>query len=61
MDGVELARQVGLLRPELPVILMSARTEALGRGAANDSHRQFFSKPFNSHELLEAVAVAVGH
>jgi len=60
MDGVELARQVGLVRPELPVILMSAKTDALASGAANGSHRRLFLKPFNSHELLAAVAVAVG-
>jgi FixJ family two-component response regulator len=61
IDGLELQRQVGVRRPELPVILMSARSESQAITGANGHQACLFSKPFNSRELLAAVAVAVGN
>ncbi len=60
LDGLELEQQVSVVRPELPVILLSARTDNQMSDAANAHNRPLFSKPFDSEELLAAVAVAVG-
>jgi FixJ family two-component response regulator len=60
MDGLELQRRVRLLRPELPVILISAhyddetRTRALAQGAVT-----FLYKPFDAADLLGAIRPAM--
>lgn len=53
MGGPELARQVAVRRPELPVLLMSGYAE--GRLNANDSATYFLPKPFTVESLLAAV------
>ena len=60
MDGIELQRRIRLVRPELPVIFISAhnssetRQTALDEGAVN-----FLYKPFNGADLLAAIQSAL--
>jgi FixJ family two-component response regulator len=60
VDGLELQRRVGLDRPGLPVIFVSAhyddetRGRAMGQGAA-----AFLYKPFDAAELLGAIERAL--
>jgi FixJ family two-component response regulator len=60
IDGLELQRRVGLDRPELPVIFVSAhyddetRRRAMGQGAA-----AFLYKPFDAADLLGAIERAL--
>lgn len=60
MDGIELQRRIRLVRPELPVILISAhnstetRQRALDEGAVT-----FLYKPFNGTDLLAAIQAAL--
>ncbi len=60
MDGVELQRRIKVVRPTLPVILLSAhhnadiRQRALDEGAA-----AFLYKPFDATDLLKIVQSAV--
>lgn len=61
IDGLELQRRVGVERPELAVIVISAhnddeiRRRALEQGAA-----AFLSKPFDAVELLGTIERALG-
>jgi FixJ family two-component response regulator len=56
MDGIELQRRVRLVRPELPIIFITAhyddeiRRRALGGGAV-----EFLYKPFDGEDLLRAI------
>ena len=60
MDGIELQRRIRLIRPELPVIFISAhnsteaRQRAIDEGAVN-----FLYKPFNGADLLAAIQTAL--
>ena len=60
MDGVELQRRIKVVRPTLPVILLSAhhnadiRQQAIDEGAA-----AFLYKPFDASDLLKVVQSAV--
>ncbi len=60
MDGIELQRRIRLVRPDLPVIFISARTgteirqKALDEGAVD-----FLYKPFNAADLLAAIQAAL--
>ena len=62
MDGIELQRRIRLIRPELPVIFISAhnssetRQKALDEGALN-----FLYKPFNGADLLAAIQAALAN
>ncbi len=59
MDGLELQRRVRLVRPELPIIFITAHHDdqvercALAEGAAF-----FIRKPFDARELLRATRTA---
>jgi FixJ family two-component response regulator len=59
MDGIDLLRAAHAVRPDLPVIMITARTETsiLSRALAAGAHRAF-TKPVNSAELLKAVTAA---
>lgn len=59
IDGVELRRRVCAARPGLAVLLMTARRELAGAQGAALAHTRVFTKPFDSAELLGAVAQAV--
>jgi FixJ family two-component response regulator len=62
MDGIELQRRIRLVRPELPVIFISAhnstetRQKALDEGAVD-----FLYKPFNATDLLAAIQAALAN
>ncbi len=55
MDGLALQRVAHIVRPELPVILITGRDVTDGAIAANHDSQGFFRKPFNGRELLAAV------
>jgi CheY-like chemotaxis protein len=57
MDGLELARLLRLLRPGLPIILVTAHMEALqsGRTPLADVN-SLLGKPFSTDELRKLVA-----
>ena len=60
MDGLELQRSIQLMRPDLPVIFITAHHDdevercAFAQGAAF-----FIRKPFDAEELLGAVKIAL--
>src|SRR5712691_3461333 len=59
MNGIEL-RQVALShRPELPVILITARHELRTELSSIIERDRYFEKPFDGPELLAAVRKAV--
>jgi CheY-like chemotaxis protein len=59
MDGLQLARSLRLLRPGLPIILVTAYTEALqaSKTALSDVN-SLLGKPFAMDELRKAVAAS---
>lgn len=60
MDGIELQRRIRLLRPDLPVIFISARTCAeIRQKALDEGALEFLSKPFNAADLLAAIHAAL--
>ena len=60
MDGFELLRMARDARPDLPVILVSGRSDVLDRVPSPASgHYRVFEKPFDAEKLLAAVADAV--
>jgi len=60
IDGIELQRRIKLARPELPVIFISARTNAETRQKALDEGAvDFLYKPFNGGDLLKAIQAAL--
>jgi len=59
-DGFELVRQVHSTRPQLPIILITGYPDRLTRlPALGGSKPRLFTKPFQGHELLEAVSEAL--
>lgn len=59
MDGFELQTRVGKERPQLPVILITARRDVNVSNIAAPNNRGFFQKPFDSFALLAAIASAI--
>ena len=59
MNGIDLLQATHAVRPDLPVIVITARPEAsiLSRALAAGAHRAF-AKPVNGAELLKAVAAS---
>lgn len=55
MSGFELLRAAKILRPRLPVILITGRIELIEQSHANPGHCAIFQKPFDGHELLATV------
>jgi two-component system, cell cycle sensor histidine kinase and response regulator CckA len=60
MPGTELAARVHAVRPSMPVLLMTAYTEAdlLARGLVTTEDR-LLAKPFRNEVLLEAIQKAL--
>ena len=59
-DGFELVRLVRSARPTLPIILITGYPDRLTRlPPLGGSHPRLFTKPFQGHELLEAVSEAL--
>jgi FixJ family two-component response regulator len=60
MDGVALQRLVRSLRPELPVIFITAHhDDEVERRALAEGAACFFRKPFDAGELLRATRTAL--
>lgn len=60
MDGVELQRRIKLVRPTLPVILLSAHHNAdIRRQAIDEGATAFLYKPFDATDLLKTIQSAV--
>jgi CheY-like chemotaxis protein len=61
VPGTELAARVHLVRPELPVLLMTGYTpsDLLARGLQAE-HGALVTKPFDPERLLAAVRKALG-
>jgi FixJ family two-component response regulator len=61
IDGFELQRRARAMRPDLPVILITARHDAADQKRASaQGSLAFFRKPFDGSALLAAVNQAVG-
>jgi two-component system, OmpR family, KDP operon response regulator KdpE len=59
-DGLEVIRELRISRPELPVIVLSARTNSQAKVAALDLGAvDFVEKPFNMNELLARLRAAL--
>ena len=59
VDGVELQRRVALQRPQLPVILITARSDIDLSRVPQTNNRGVFRKPVDADELLRAIAAAL--
>jgi FixJ family two-component response regulator len=60
VDGFELRRRARIVRPDLPVIFITARDEVTDSAhAAAGGHHGFFRKPFDAGALLRAIDRAV--
>ncbi|MBP0598062.1 response regulator [Herbaspirillum sp. LeCh32-8] len=60
MSGFDLAEQLAQLRPELPVILMSARDNALQRQRASElGAAALLFKPFDADTLLAQLRAII--
>src|SRR5213078_2807404 len=55
IDGFELEGMVKQVRPELPVILITARHEIGDQRRAIAQGNRFFRKPFDGQALLAAI------
>lgn len=60
LDGLELLKEVRIVRPRLPVILITGYPDRLGRlPQQREANLRCFSKPFQGPELLEALSEAI--
>jgi DNA-binding NtrC family response regulator len=53
-DGIELARILYEMEPDLPVILVSGRERAAGKNGAENIRRTML-KPYNGQDLSEII------
>ena len=57
IDGFELGRVAQAERPDLPIVFVTGRPELLASSTVNGFRPHLsFTKPFNSRDLLAAVA-----
>ena len=59
LDGIELQRRVGSARPQLPVILITARTDVDLARIPQPNNRGVFRKPVDATELIRAIEAAL--
>jgi FixJ family two-component response regulator len=60
LDGLELQRRIRLVRPELPILVMSAHgDDAMRNRALREGVTAFFDKPFDCAALLTAISKAL--
>ena len=60
MDGLDLQRHIRRVRPELPVIFITAHhDDAIERSALAEGACFFIRKPFDAEELLRATRTAL--
>ena len=55
MSGIDLAQEIGRLRPELPVVLVSGRSERSHAELAALGIRHHLDKPFGARELADVL------
>ena len=61
MTGVELARHLRLLRPDLPFVLTSGYLHSEAQGGAQESGiAHFIKKPFDIREFTAKLRTALG-
>ena len=61
LDGVELAGEIGRLRPGLPVVVVSGSAGSLGRAAECRVVKAVLAKPFHPQELVRIARGLVPH
>jgi len=59
VDGIELQQRVAVMRPELPVILITARSDVNLGGVPGPNNRGLFRKPVDAAELIKALESAL--
>ena len=59
MNGIELRRLALSERPELPVILITGRSEVRAQYASIIDRDRYFEKPFDGQQLLAAIRTAL--
>jgi two-component system cell cycle sensor histidine kinase/response regulator CckA len=55
MDGVALAQQMLMRRPDIPVLLTSGYARTTLRAAEQAANVVFLTKPYGQAELLETI------
>jgi FixJ family two-component response regulator len=60
MNGVRLRHLALSERPELPVILITGRTECRAQYASIIERDRYFEKPFDGQQLLAAIRTSLG-
>ena len=59
VDGVELQQRVAVVRPQLPVILITARSDVSLDGIPQPNNRGLFRKPVDGAQLIKAIEAAL--
>ena len=61
INGFDLRRLARSVRPDLPVILMTGRSEFRTQYASMIERERYFEKPFDGQQLLATIRTALGH
>ena len=60
-DGLDVLKEVKQSHPDLPIVIISVRNDPATRKTAFERGAAYYiSKPFESHEVLEAIEEALG-
>lgn len=59
LDGIDLQQRVGVKRPQLPVILITAHSDVDAAGVAQPNNRGVFRKPVDAAALIKAIESAL--
>jgi len=59
VDGIELQQRVAAMRPELPVILITARSDVDLGAIRGSNNRGVFRKPVDAAELIKTLEAAL--
>jgi FixJ family two-component response regulator len=59
VDGIDLQQRVGIKRPQLPVILITAHSDVDVAGITQPNNRGVFRKPVDGAELIKAIESAL--
>jgi FixJ family two-component response regulator len=59
LDGIDLQQRVGVKRPQLPVILITAHCDVDMARIAQPNNRGVFRKPVDAAELIRAIEAAL--
>jgi FixJ family two-component response regulator len=59
VDGIELQRRLVVMRPQLPVILITARSDVDPAAIPQPNNRGLFRKPVDGAELITAIEAAL--